>query len=108
MSKIQKIKQAMTKASDNDATRAINYLLWYIESLEKDRHELWRAYRSIASDFPGATEDNFSNQISNNRQMVDQNNQTIEEYFKWLKRAEEIDKYIEVAGVKELRYPKKP
>lgn len=67
MSKLQKIKQAISTASDNDATKAIKYLLWYIESQQSEIEFLKRASKIMVT----SPEHNAANQIEYSRRMVD-------------------------------------
>jgi len=98
MGKLQNIKKAIQNAPDNDATRAIKYLLWYIESQDRQLDELTDAFRCIAKH--GETENNFSNWIGNKRHDVNENAITIEEYNQWLKIASENNGFVVVAGKK--------
>lgn len=75
MSKLAQIKKAMETASDNDATRAIKYLLWQIESLEEQS----KLERLLSLDSKGRTS-NHAEQLAFERRRVDEGRSTIEDY----------------------------
>jgi hypothetical protein len=78
MSKLQNIKSAILKASDNDATKAIKYLLWYIESVQLESRAILSASSST-----GASQAQFlglAMRIEAQRKRVDNREIEIEEY----------------------------
>lgn len=76
MGKLQKIKQAVSTATDNDATKAIKYLLWYIESQNAEIEFLRKTPRASEMSAPY----NASNQIEYQRRLADEDKASQQEH----------------------------
>lgn len=83
MGKLDNIKKAIQNAPDNDATRAIKYLLWYIES---QNAELKYLHRVADSEVKGSPDKNGANQISYSLRMIDEDQGDVEQHRQILER----------------------
>jgi hypothetical protein len=76
MGKLQKIQTAIAKAQDNDATRAIKYLLWMLESQRAEMEFLKRAAQTATN----SPEHNAAAQIDYQRRLVDEDKSSVKEH----------------------------